>query len=380
MLETQTSTIDQKNDQLFELGKLHMDRCDFTQALTPLKQAAQGYLESRNFSMYLETQSKIMRISAERDQLQDIQEMKEKLQDLILKEGFELSAKTYYTLALCAVYKNDPDTAFEYLQKGLSIALAVDNKKDICYCIYGMAVVYRVQGRVEEALKEVYNLQVFFQVIDSPEIKIASQMLNAEVLIDLKKFDQAIEILWQSYDLVRKEKNLFMHIRLLINMGRAYLRAGNKEMAKVYLGLADKVCDPEQLEVQSRIIKDFIAEVGEELNQNYDLIFDLENHAVTEKKLGRVDFKNQFILLDLLKLFVQNQGQVYSKEFLVEHVWKQTYDPSVHDNKIYVTIKRLRKLIEPDYEKPKYIFRAKNGYYMNKVAKIYFEQSAGGIQ
>ena len=126
--------------------------------------------------------------------------------------------------------------------------------------------------------------------------------------------------------------------------------------------------------------KTLLREVGEEVNQNYDLIFDLENHSITEKKLGKVDFKNQFILLDLLKLFVQNQGQVYSKEFLVEQVWKQSYDPSVHDNKIYVTIKRLRKLIEPDYEKPKYIFRAKNGYYMNKVARIYIEQSAGGMQ
>jgi DNA-binding response OmpR family regulator len=77
--------------------------------------------------------------------------------------------------------------------------------------------------------------------------------------------------------------------------------------------------------------------------------------------------------LDLLRLFVQNQGHIYSKEYLVENVWKQPYDPAIHDNKIYVTIKRLRKLIEPDYEKPKYIFRAKNGYYMNKAARVHLE-------
>jgi DNA-binding response OmpR family regulator len=55
-------------------------------------------------------------------------------------------------------------------------------------------------------------------------------------------------------------------------------------------------------------------------------------------------------------------------------VWKQDYDPGIHDNKIYVTIKRLRKLIEPDYEKPRYIFRAKNGYYLNKNTKVLLEQ------
>ena len=101
-----------------------------------------------------------------------------------------------------------------------------------------------------------------------------------------------------------------------------------------------------------------------------DLIFDLEKHSVIERNLGSIDFKNQFILLDLLKLFISNQGHIFSKEYLVEHVWKQNYDPEVHDNKIYVTIKRLRKLIEPDYDKPKYIFRAKNGYYLNKSSKI----------
>jgi DNA-binding response OmpR family regulator len=106
-------------------------------------------------------------------------------------------------------------------------------------------------------------------------------------------------------------------------------------------------------------------------------VFELDSHTVTEKKIGKVDFKNQFILLDLLKLFAQNQGRVYSKEFLVENVWKQNYDPAIHDNKIYVTIKRLRKLIEPDYEKPKYIFRAKNGYFMSKGAKIFVEKRGG---
>lgn len=84
--------------------------------------------------------------------------------------------------------------------------------------------------------------------------------------------------------------------------------------------------------------------------------------------------------MDLLRLFVQQQGHVFSKEFLVEQVWKQSYDPAVHDNKIYVTIKRLRKMIEPDYDKPKYIFRAKNGYFMNKSAKVLIENKGGDLQ
>jgi DNA-binding winged helix-turn-helix (wHTH) protein len=60
---------------------------------------------------------------------------------------------------------------------------------------------------------------------------------------------------------------------------------------------------------------------------------------------------------------------------IVEKIWKQSYDPGVHDNKLYVTIKRLRKMIEPDFEKPKYIFRAKNGYYLNKNARVLLQKN-----
>lgn len=69
---------------------------------------------------------------------------------------------------------------------------------------------------------------------------------------------------------------------------------------------------------------------------------------------------------------MKHPGEVYTKEALVEKVWKQAYDPSVHDNKIYVTIKRLRKMIEPDYDKPKYIYRTKNGYYLNRNARVLY--------
>ena len=71
-------------------------------------------------------------------------------------------------------------------------------------------------------------------------------------------------------------------------------------------------------------------------------------------------------------MFMGTPGQVYSKEEIVNNIWQQEYDPRVHDNKLYVTIKRLRKLIEPENDKPKYLYRAKNGYYFNKDVKFLF--------
>jgi tetratricopeptide (TPR) repeat protein len=372
-----TITTPKKNESTFdrslEFGKLYSDRCDFLLAIPKFQEAAEGYYLERNISGYLECQNNLLRIYAEMEQFDQIQALKEKIQDLVLKEGFELSSKTYYTLALCASYKGQNETALEYLQKALAIALANDHKKDICYAINGLAICYKNLGKHAEALKELYNLQIFFQVLEVPEVRIASQILNAQIYNELKKYDQALELLWQTYDLLKEHKILHLHLRVLYNMGRTYMMMGDKEVARTHFKLCNRSLDPRNMVRLARSVEDALQELGGDSVSNYDLIFELEKHAVVEKKLGRIDFKNQFILMDLLRLFVQNQGQVFSKEYLVEHVWRQNYDPSVHDNKIYVTIKRLRKMIEPDYDKPKYIFRAKNGYFMNKSAKVLIE-------
>ena len=362
-------------DRTFEVGKLYCDRGDFKTAMIHLKDAAAGYFSDKNFTGHLKSMNLLLRIYAEMEMFDEIHEMKEKLQDLVLKEGFELNSKTYYTLAVCAAYKNQTETAMDYLQKALSIALANDNKEDICHAILGLASVYANPdlGRYTDALKEIYNLEVFFQVYSMPEVKISSQMLNAGILSKLKKNEEAIEVLWRAYDDIKSTKNLNIIINLQLMLGECYLELGDKELARLYLGLAKRAVDPDNMVRLAGRVRKAFEQLGVDPQNGFDLVFDEHNHAVLERKIGKIDFKNQFILLDLLRLFMQNQGIVYSKEYLVENVWKQAYDPLVHDNKIYVTIKRLRKLIEPDYEKPKYIFRAKNGYYMNKSARVSFE-------
>lgn len=358
-----------------ELAKLYYERCDFGIAIEKFRQAAEGYFVEQNFEKYLKCQNYLLRMYAEREESENIHLTKERLQDLVLKEGFELTSKTYYTLGICALYKSQFDIALDYFQKSLSLALANDNKEDICYAIAALANVYYDLDRLQEALKEIYNLQIFFQVMDLPELKLASQVVNGHILRKLKKFDQALEVFWDCYDKLQSEKNLLYYIGILRSLGITYRDAGELDMARLYLRLAKRTVDPQNLKRVSRSIDKVLVDMGETGGDDFDLVFDTASNAISEKKKGRIDFKNQFILLDMLRLFMKQPGVVHTKESLVKQVWKQEYDPVIHDNKIYVTIKRLRKLIEPDYDKPKYIFRAKNGYYLNKSAKILVQPS-----
>ena len=357
----------------YEIGKLYCDRGDFLISIPKIDSAAKGFLEQKKWDQFFECQNLLLRMYAEREQEGEINKRKEFLQDLVLKEGVSLNSKTYYNLAICASYKKQHDTALEYFQKALSLALSSDSKKDICYSLSGLAITYIETGHYEQALKEIYNLQVFFQCLDLPELKIATLIWNGNLLRRQGEVEKALDIFWQAYEEQKKIKNLVNYIYLLYSMGLAYLQKSEVGMAKLYLQLALRSLDKDNMVRMHRIISTKLQEIGGSAESSADLVFHSGSKSIYEKNLGKVDFKNQFILLDLLKLFIKSPGVVFSKEELVKKVWKQEYDPSIHDNKIYVTIKRLRKLIEPDIEKPKYIYRAKNGYYLNKSVKVSIE-------
>lgn len=357
-------------EQLLEIGKLYCDRGDYNEALPQLLESSNLFLVAKNYPSYLKCLQYILRIHAEREEFDKITLIKENLHDLVIREGIELSSKTYYVLGVCSSTKGQSENAVEYLKKALNIALEKDNKEDMCYAILGLAICYRHLKKHEDALKEIYNLNIFLQVLDIPDLRAASLTTNALILLDLKKHEQALDVLWIAYDELKNTKHLTQAIGTLSNIGIVLFEMGQKDAAKIYLNLAYKALDPENNKRVVKQITKYLSSMATESQGSADLVFDLDNHAVIEKSVGKIDFKNQFILLDLLKLFISNQGHIFSKEYLVEQVWKQNYDPAIHDNKIYVTIKRLRKLIEPDYDKPKYIFRAKNGYYLNKSSKI----------
>jgi tetratricopeptide (TPR) repeat protein len=363
------------SERLLEIGKLYCDRGDYSLALPNLQEAAKSLLIEKKYDSYLKCLAYMIRIHSERGEHDQITQTKELLHDLVIREGIELSSKMYYILGLCSSLKAQPDNAVEYLKKALELGLKSNNQEDMCYAILGLSICYRQQGKLEEALKEIYNLNIFLQVVDHAELKIASSNSNARILMELKKYDQALDILWIAYEEIKYSKQLYAAIGILINIGTCLFETGQKDAAKIYFSLAYKSIDPSNNVAYLAVTEKYLKLLNANITNELDMVFDLDNHAIIEKSLGKIDFKNQFILLDLLKLFISHQGQIFSKEYLVEQVWKQDYDPEVHDNKIYVTIKRLRKMIEPDYDKPKYIFRAKNGYYLSKNAKVELNES-----
>jgi DNA-binding winged helix-turn-helix (wHTH) protein len=363
-----------KATECFEVGKLKGELGDFRTAIASLEVAAQIYSEQREHKHFIRCLTLCLRMYAEMEDQKSVQTIKDRLYDYVAREKIELNSTTYYTLALIASYRGEHAQALELLERALALALVEDSKEDMCYAIHGLAVVYWSLGRTEDALKEIYNLRVFFQVLKLPDLEISSRIINGYILTSLRRFDEAIDVFWKAFEALKNQKNMYTYVSLLFAMSYAYVEAGEVDLAKTYMRLAQEMADPQNFVFLTRKINELHRRISGKGDSSYDLVFKNGTNSVVERKKGKIDFKNQFILLDMLKLFLRNPGEVYSKEELVKAVWKQEYDPAMHDNKIYVTIKRLRQLIEPDFDKPKYIYRAKNGYYLNRNAKVSIEQ------
>ena len=119
------------------------------------------------------------------------------------------------------------------------------------------------------------------------------------------------------------------------------------------------------LEVKARI-KTILRRVSGSVQQQehrvirvHDMEVNLIKRSVT---LGGKDIKLTAKEFDLLQMFVTNRGTVFSREQMLETVWK--YDYAGDARTVDVHIRRLREKIERDTSKPEFIFTKWGvGYY-----------------
>jgi DNA-binding response OmpR family regulator len=158
---------------------------------------------------------------------------------------------------------------------------------------------------------------------------------------------------------LREEKNVPIII----------VSAKKEEIDKIHglgLGADDYMTKPFNiLEVKARI-KTILRRVAGSVQQQehrvirvHDMEVNLIKRSVT---LGGKDIKLTAKEFDLLQMFVTNRGTVFSREQMLETVWK--YDYAGDARTVDVHIRRLREKIERDTSKPEFIFTKWGvGYY-----------------
>src|SRR4051794_28259623 len=90
----------------YEMGRLLYDRAEYSKALERFEKACVLFIENKQYDRYVDALNYVLRILVEREEHQKIQNAKEALQDLVVREGYELSSRTHYILGLCSYYRD----------------------------------------------------------------------------------------------------------------------------------------------------------------------------------------------------------------------------------------------------------------------------------
>jgi len=109
-----------------------------------------------------------------------------------------------------------------------------------------------------------------------------------------------------------------------------------------------------------------------ERKEDFHIFIDSSRFEVWEKEKGDIKIGNKQSLAGLLFFFVKNAGDFFSAKDLYPVVWGGKYVHSTDVKTVKMSVSRLRKLIEPDSSRPKYLKLSPIRYKTHR--KYYFEE------
>jgi DNA-binding winged helix-turn-helix (wHTH) protein len=380
-----------RNHALFELGQLYLEKCDFPNAVDCFEKVKTEALQFHLYDNYFRAIACLLRIHAERldfgkyDSL--IREVVQVGSSLTGYKRYE--PKIHYKQGIAAVYRNDfVEARLQFSQARilleelfrdatLSARDREDVQRDLLSARYSLAVLEKETKNPalalklsEELLREVEELthgELAHEHLQLHDIEASILILQGHCQRELGDPAKALDRYWAAHSILKSHRNWSHYYYVLMGLGRAYLALGNTERAQIFFDLiTDAVSN---LELNS--LKKTLEQVSKTGAQSRNrLLVDRERKVIIESKIGEVHFERRFVLLEIFYLLASQPGKVFSKEDLVDKIWRESYNPMIHDSKVYTSISRLRKLIEPDFKRPVYILNERDGYAFNAAVQL----------
>lgn len=337
----------------------------FAEVVTPVSQHLQDALQEKNYDLVVDAFVILTRVYIELEAPQALAEILEQLELSKEFQDFAQAKSRYqYSLSLGQYLVQNFENANHLMESAISLALADDNLDDLV-----TALLAKVRISTEKKVSDFNDLrtqmtkiQIILTKIGNRDLWVIFHMLESNIAMMESKQDLAIEKIWTAYTKSKyTEFPSFYSISTFAGLGYAYFNKKDYEKAKIYLQLAKKTLEPVSMRRTSRMVDNLLALCPSE-DVGYDFLLDLNEKKVKFKSKNEVDLKNQFVLIDMIKLFFENKDVPVSKNDLVNKIWQESYDPTHHDNLIYVTIKRLRNILKEDKNDEDIIVRSKQGY------------------
>lgn len=360
----------------YQLGKIHYDKADLDKAeINFIKALECADLPKDNFSV-LKILGFLIRIAAEKMENEKASKyisMSEAIVDDLAANLGSLSAEYFYYSGLVKSYKGD--------FKGASLDLNMAHKTSregndpdlLSKCLLALANNSLNTANYFEAIETLNQLDDLLKIINKEYLAGSMHMSFGKAFLALGDHQKSLEHFKAANVTLQNKKCWNLYGYVLLGKGQVHKLAGDFERSTVYYNMALESVDISKFKRLGNLIDVEIHEVND---SSVDIYLDRTNRKVKEKTIGVIDFKHRFVLLEILFLLAKHTGEYYDKEVLAKMIWKDEYNPLIHDKLIYTSVSRLRKLIEPKNvsdSKRKYIIRGKDGYTFNPNVKIRFQ-------
>jgi len=366
----------------YQLGKLHYDKSDLDAAEENFVKSLKCAETPRDIFSVFKILGFLIRISSEK--LDDegakeyITQAESLIEDLTQVLG-SLNSEYFYNVGIVKNYGGHFDEAFENFQFAYKKSKEENEPDILAKTLLALANNCYNRKDYDGALDYLGQLNQLLAIIKKDYLSGAMFLFSAKVYLELEDFDNSLKFFKLANETLQTKKcwNLFGYI--LLGKGNIYKNMGDFDRALDYFNLAAESIDPTVFKRLSNLLTSEIEDVND---SSVDLYLDRNNRKIKERALGTIDFKHRFVLLEILFLLAKNPGQYFDKEDLAKSIWKDEYNPLIHDKLIYTSVSRLRKLIEPKLargEKRKYIIRGKDGYTFNPQAKIRFHMETKSV-
>jgi tetratricopeptide (TPR) repeat protein len=358
----------------YQLGKVYYDKADLTKAEESFIQALDFADAIRDGFSILKTYGFLIRIASER--LEDAKAQiyiveSEKLMELLSRHLPTLNSEYFYNLGVVKNYSGNFEDAKNNFELAYKKASEENEPELLSKCLLALATNAFYRRDFELSLRFLDQLNDLLKIIKKFYLSGAMYNYYGKIYIELNENEKGLNYFKLANEYLQSKKcwNLFGYI--LFGKATALKKAGHFDTALSMYHLAQESIDVSIFKRLNNLIE---AEIEDVNDSTVDLYLDRTNRKIVEKTLGTIDFKHRFVLLEILFLLSKNPGTYFDKEQLAKMIWKDEYNPLIHDKLIYTSVSRLRKLIEPDDAdvKRKYIIRGKDGYTFNPLAKIRF--------
>jgi len=272
------------------------------------------------------------------------------------KVGFE------YSLKLAKKLKNERRILFALFQLGLTARDLGDKEQAKFY--FSLCNEICASGKYERTRKRVAKQFMLLDEEGEEKLeKIDKLTIHLEQFILRKDVEGARNLLTQCEMERRRLKQGRKKVTFRHLLGLLYRLQGKNSLAKI---IESKISDPI---VKLRYLNLKFLVVGLTLEEEWEIehyksingISDLVHFSNGDVKLCGVHLSRikDSSLQEFSKLLVEERK--FSKEKIVQKLWNLKYDPTIHDNRIYKLIYKVRK----HYRKPDLILNNYGSYQLN---------------